>query len=199
MSRQLLGAHVRHFAFDDADIGAVRSIFGRDLGHAKVEHLGDAIPADHDVGRRHVPMHQPQRAPVAIPRAMRKVQALGDAGDDTHRNRPRNPGLPLRLGMPQQRRQREAMDVLHRHVLVAVDLAVVVDVRDARVVDAGCDRRLGLEHADKLLILRQVRQDALDHQLLLKAGRAALFCQEHFCHAAGRQVRKQHVFAKCAR
>ena len=65
-------------------------------------------------------------------------------------------------------------DVLHRDVVAAVDLAQLVDLDDVRMGEPGRQPSLVKEHPDERLVLGELRQDALDDQVLREARGAAL-------------------------
>jgi hypothetical protein len=93
----------------------------------------------------------------------------------------------------------DAVDVLERQEVVAVDLAEVEDVHDVGVREPRRDARLVEKHVDEGLvvgILGEVRQDALDHALLLEPRRAEVAGEKHVGHASGGQVRQQRVLAE---
>ena len=66
--------------------------------------------------------------------------------------------------------QRAALDVLHRDVVGAVELAAVEDGDDVRVLEAG--RRLGLaaEALDELAVLGEAAVQDLQRDLALQVG-----------------------------
>ena len=77
-----------------------------------------------------------------------------------------------------------AVDVLERDVVAGVDDAEVEDLRDVRVVQLNRDLRLVDEHADEVLVLRDVRQDALDRDQALEALDTVGLGPEHLGHTA---------------
>ena len=66
--------------------------------------------------------------------------------------------------------ERLAVEVLHGDPVGVVVLAEIEDLGDVRVVDAGRDPRLIEEHVDELIVLDEVRVDALDGDPLLEAA-----------------------------
>ncbi len=77
------------------------------------------------------------------------------------------------------------VDELHDDEVGVVRRADVEDGDDVRVVEAGAEAGLVEEHRDEVRVLREVRQDALDRDLLLEALDALGFALEHLRHAAG--------------
>ena len=61
------------------------------------------------------------------------------------------------------------MDVLERDEEAVVDLTEVEDLGDVRVLQLHGDLRLVDEHRDELVVLGDVRQDALDGDQALEA------------------------------
>ena len=89
-------------------------------------------------------------------------------------------------GAPHDRAQVAAVDVLHRDVVALLDPAEVEDLDDVRVGEAGHHLGLVHEHVQELLVLREVRQDALDRDDLLEALDAGALGLEDLGHAADR-------------
>ena len=67
---------------------------------------------------------------------------------------------------------------------MSVGVADVEDLDDVRVVEARGEPRLVEEHLDELLVLREVRQHALDRDVLLEPLNADRFAEIHLGHAA---------------
>ena len=105
--------------------------------------------------------------------------------------------LAARLARAQHVDQVDAVDVLERHVIGAVDLPEVVEPHDVLVIEADGDARLVDEHADELTVGREARQDALDDACALDAARLAAR-QEHLGHAADGEELYQLVAAEGA-
>ena len=89
------------------------------------------IAVDHDVGRLEIAMHDAG--------VVRGLQARGDLPGERHDLRDRQALLA------QDRRQVAALDVRHRDVLDAVDLAEVVNADDVLVRDLTREEQLLLE------------------------------------------------------
>ena len=92
----------------------------------------------HDVGGLQIPMHDP--------RVVGRQQAGGDLPGDGQRSLDRQPALLL-----EDRCQVRSLDVRHRDVLDAVDLADVVDADDVPVRDLSGEQQFALEPAFELL------------------------------------------------
>ena len=107
--------------------------------------------------------------------AVRVLEPLGDVGDDAQRDRPAAPARRASRSASSDLLQVDAVHVLHGdEVVVVADLAEVEDLHDVRVREPRRDARLVEEHLHELLDRRPGGQDALDHALLLEAGRPAL-------------------------
>ena len=78
----------------------------------------------------------------------------------------------LRGGRADEARARRPVDVLHRHVELAVVLAEVEHLHDVRVPQAGAHPRLVDEHRGEVGVARELREDALDRDDLLEPVRA---------------------------
>ena len=81
-----------------------------------------------------------------------------------------------------------AVDVLHDDEVGVVADADVEDLHAVRVREVRGEARLVEEHRDELLLLGEVRQDALDRDLLLEALEARALGAEHLGHAARREL-----------
>src|SRR5262249_37411743 len=84
-------------------------------------------------------------------------------------------------------------EVLHDDVELAVGLAQLVDLADVGVRHLRRDARLGDQHRAKPRIVRQVREDSLDHEQLLEPGGALEAREEDLAHAASGNAREQLV------
>ena len=104
---------------------------------AEVHDHGVAVLIDHDVGRLQVPVHDAG--------LVRGGEAGGHLSRDSQRARHREPALA-----PEDRRQVVALDVGHRDVLDALDLAEVVYADDVLVRDLAGEQQLALEAALQL-------------------------------------------------
>jgi hypothetical protein len=110
---------------------------------------------EEDVGGLHVPMHQP-----AFVRGVERARHLLDELECSRR-------YERAFGM-QQRLQVGALDVAHRDVEQAVDLARLVDGDDVRVIEGGGELRLAQEAQAKALVLREAGRQELQRNLPLQ-------------------------------
>jgi len=124
---------------------------------------------------------------------VRVVEALAGQRDDPDADGVGDP-LPGPPGLAHDAAQVLAVHELHGDVVGAADLTQVVDLRDVRVVEVGRDAGLVQEHLDELGVVRQVREDPLDHQVPLEALDARLPRQPHLGHPARGELLQQHVF-----
>ena len=73
--------------------------------------------------------------------------------------------------------------VLHRHEVVPIHAAEVVDLDDVGVVEHRPDTGLAYEHVDEVGRLAQLREDAFDDEGALEAFRARHDGAKHLGHA----------------
>src|SRR6185503_8417129 len=90
---------------------------------------------------------------------------------------------PLLLLPLEERLEVAPIDVLHdEEVRVVVRPRDVEDLDDVRVLEEQRQPRLVEEHRDELLVLRQVRQDALDRDRLLEPLHRLRHAAKHLGH-----------------
>jgi hypothetical protein len=126
---------------------------------------------------------------------VRVVEPLADLHDDEAGLRDRH-RLALRARAIEDRAHVTSVDVLERDVIAVVDDTEVEDLSDVRVVQLDRDLRLVDEHADELLVLRDVGQDPLDRDQPLEALHAVGLGAKHFGHAANIDSLEQVVLAE---
>lgn len=140
-------------------------------------------------------MHEAQRLPLRIGARVRVVEALGDVSSDAQAIGPRQ-RVRLRVRVAQDVEDDAPLEVLHGDVVVALELAELVDGDDVAVREQDCDLRLLDEHLHELRIARIAREDALDDHVLFKAGRTKDLRAIHLGHAAGRNQVREQILAK---
>ena len=123
--------------------------------------------------------------PVFVARGVGVLERAQDGERDVQAHVERQL-LALRGGGADEARARRAVDVLHRHVELAVLLAEVEHLDDVRVAEAGADARLVDEHRDEVRVAGELRQDALDRDDLLEAVRPGAPRQVDLRHPARR-------------
>src|SRR5689334_17342268 len=89
---------------------------------------------------------------------------------------------------PQERGDVVAFDVLHGDEVARVQAAQVVDLHDVWMVELTCELRFIQKRAYKFRLAGELRQDALDHQVALKAVGGAVPREIDLRHAAGGQL-----------
>ena len=140
----------------------------REFRQPEVEHLGVPAPGDEDVGG----------LDVAVQDALgvRQLNRVGDlhAQVEHHRQRQR-----LAADEPIERL---AFQVLHRDVLLALELADVVHRADARVVHRRGGLGLAFEAFERHRVARQRRGQELQDQ---RAAQPGVFGAINDAHAAG--------------
>ena len=196
LEARLLRRHVRHLAAQHAGPRLARAR-GR-LGDAEVDHLGLPVVGEEEVVRRHVAVDEVEQLPVLPAQLVGGVQALGRVGADAGAQLRRDAHPPL-LGPAHHLAQRLAVEVLHGDPVGVVVLAEIEDLGDVRVVDAGRDPRLVEEHVDELIVLDQVRVDALDRDHLREAAGAVDPPQVQLGHAAPAELGEELVAAEAHR
>jgi len=114
-------------------------------------------------------------------------ESFADLGGDVDRFRYRE--LPAKLAQIfGDGLEVSAVHELHDDEVRVVAHTDVEHLDHVRVAQEGAETRLVEEHRDELLLLAQVRKDALDGDLLLEALDSSAFGAEHFGHSAGGQL-----------
>ena len=189
---RLLGRHVREVPLEAPHHRAIVTT----LGEAEVRQLDLARQRDEDVRRRHVAMDEPQRLPVVALELVREVQPLRQLGGDVQRQ---DLGDDLALGgqLLGDHPQVVALDVLeHDEVLPVLGDPQIVNLDDVAVRERRVDARLGQQHLDEPLVLREVREDPLDGDELLESFRADDAALEYLGHAAHGDQLEELVLAE---
>ncbi len=187
----LLRREVGELALDATRLGTVGA-GSRRLGDPEVEHLGDAGEGDHDVLRRHVPVDDAERCARVVTLVVGVVECVACREGHTKHQPLRHPRLGLLVGALELP-QRTAGDVLHRDEVGAAQPPQIEDLNDIGVVEPRGKQRLVDEHPDELRILRVVRQDRLDDDVLGKPLDACRPGKPHLGHAPGRQTASELV------
>ena len=162
---------------------AARELLGRHVGRRAGPRVRAVVgrPGDAEVGEAHVPLavdHHVRRLEVAVQHA--PLVRGGEAGAQLPRHLDR---LVLRQppDAAQQRREVLAVDVLHREVRPAVDLADVVHAADVLVGDLARDAHLVVE----LREARGIGGDGLGQELQRHGlVEAQVVGAVHLAHAA---------------
>ncbi len=186
----LLRRHVPQLAFELAGVGAPFDL-GR-AGDAEVGELDRAGSVDEHVAGRHVAMHERERAAHVVARTVGVLERA------EHRQRDVEADVEVdvftaRRCRADQPRPRRAVDVLHRHVELAVLLAEVEHLDDVRVRQARAYPRLVDEHRDEVGVACVLREDALDRDDLFEPVRPAATREVHLGHPARRDPPEQLV------
>ena len=112
-----------------------------------------------------------------VARVVGVVERLQHLADDEGRQLGGMP-RPLLRGDSQEPERIEAIDVLERDVVLAVHLAELENLHDLRVGELGGQLRLVDEHRDEARVGREVRQDPLDDDDLLKPCDEEIFARK---------------------
>ena len=123
---------------------------------------------------------------------MRVVEPLADLHDDVAGLGDRH-RLPELLGSLEDGPEVPAGDVLESDVKAVLLVTQVVDLGDVAVVELDGDLRLVLEHRDELVVLGDVREDALDRDRALEALDPILLGLVDLGHAADAHALEQQV------
>ncbi len=190
LGRELLGREVEELALDDAGLRPAHP--RRRLGDAEVDQLHVAAEADHHVLRADVAVDDAQRLARRVLRHVGVEQPLAQARDEP-RGDARRHHLALLLLLLQQAAEIDTVHPLHRDEGRAVEVPQLEELDDARVVQRRRDARLVEEHADELGLLREVREDALEHH---HAVAARVLGEEQLRHAADGEPLEQQVRAE---
>ena len=154
------------------------------LGDAEVGHARDAVDADEDVLRRHVPVHE-ARARVRRRRSSSCAACRPAHASSTTRTAiARRDALALARADAHQVAQRGALDVVHDELDGVADDLDVAHVDDVGVVDPGREPRLAQQRVAEAAVLEQVRVRPLDGDELPEAEGALQGSEEHRGHAA---------------
>ena len=94
------------------------------------------------------------------------------------------PPAPLLLERLGDRLEVRPVDELHDDEVRVVADADVEDLHAVRMREVRAEARLVQEHRDELLLLREMREDALDRDLLAEALQAFALGAKHLRHAA---------------
>ena len=118
-------------------------------------------------------MHDAELAPVLrIGHVVRVLEALADLHQDVERVGHAH-ALALAAQRLDDRLEVRAVDVLHDDEVRGVGHSDVEDADDVRVLQVHRHARLVEEHRHELLVLREVRENALDRDGLLQAADGA--------------------------
>src|SRR6185437_1792258 len=184
-----LGREVAELALDDAGV-ALREL-ARRLREAEVHDLHLAVLRDEDVGGGDVAVDDLERLAVAL-ELVGVGEALADAPCDVDGRLDRD-GTGELARVVHHRLEIRAVDVLHDDEVRPVADADVEDADDVGMREVRGEARLVEEHGDELLFLAELRQDALDRDLLAEALDAGALGDEHLRHAAGCQALEDAV------
>ncbi|MGD0527074.1 MAG: hypothetical protein ABSE49_18160 [Polyangiaceae bacterium] len=162
------------------------------LRDAEVDEPRDAVRADHDVVRRHVPVHQVERLAPLVARLVRGVKAAQRVDHDGRRDADGHALASLLRGAGELP-QRFAVHVLHDEQEIGVGLQDVECGHDVGVPDARGEARLVEEHERKVVVARQMWVRSLDRDGAREAGRPEQACEVHRRHTTRGDLRMNHV------
>ena len=137
-----------------------------------------------------------ERTARLVGERVRVPERGGDLVDHVAGERRRQP-RPAAHELVEQRRQVAPGDVLHRQVVLAVGDAELEHLHDAAMVQERAEPRLVGEQAHEVGIVRQLGQDALDHQLAREPFGALADGAEDLRHAAGAEALDEPVGSEC--
>jgi hypothetical protein len=190
LAATLLGRDVAELALHRALPRGRRS--AGDLGDAEVDEL-DLTGVGHEhVLRADVAVHHAQRRAVEVGELVGVLQAAQHLDQHPQLHLQREVGA---TEAAEDRGERLALQVLHGHVVPVAVVADLVGLHDVRVVEAGGDARLLEEHGEKVVVVRQLRAQLLDHQQLVEAGHAPGDGEQHARHTALADLGQDAVLA----
>ena len=141
-------------------------------------------------------MDEPQRLPVVALELVREVQPLRQLGGDVQRQH-LGDDLPSARQLLHDHPQVVALDVLEDdEVLAVLGDPQIVDLHDVAVGERRMDARLGQQHRDEPLVLREVGEDSLDGDELLESFRAHDTAVVDLGHAAHGDQLEQLILAE---
>ncbi len=164
----LLRRHVCELAFERPG-ARLREPIGN-LRDPEIDDLRVAVVSEEEVVRRDVSMDETEQLPALSTKLVSRVKALRRIGANARRKVGRDE-LPVFLASAHDLTKRLAVEVFHRDPIGVVVLPEVEHLRHVRVVDPRRDTRLVEEHVDELVVLDEVRVDALDRDPLLEPAR----------------------------
>ena len=172
---------VAEFALDDPGLAALELAIG--LGEAEIRNFHLPVAGDEDVRRGHIAMDDVQGLSLAVGELVRVGEALTDAHRDEarllHRDR-----LAEGFAMLDHALEIGAVHELHHDEVRVVADADIEHLHAVRVREVRADARLVQEHADELLLLREMREHALDRDELLEALESGALRAEDLGHTA---------------
>ena len=181
---QQLGGQIRHLAPHHPAVALVDAQRLRRPRQPEVENLHVAVPRDHDVGRRHVAVDNPQRRPIRVGQGVGEVQPPADLATHLSHESRRQMLAGLVDAPPQQRGHVDPLDRLHHQVVAPLLGRELEHLDDVRVDEPRRDVRLVHEHPDELRLPGQPGVDALDDERPLERSRALPDGAEHLRHPA---------------
>jgi hypothetical protein len=190
-ARGLLGRHVRDLALDDAR----RSLLALALrlGDAEVAQLDLALLADEDVVGAEVAVNDAQGLPA--PRlGVRIGQRAAHDGDDVQREGGREDHARSVRAL-EDLLQVPPVDQLHHQEVAFARDAQVEHLHDVAVLEAHRDVPLVQQHVAELRVGRELREDALEDDVLLETLGAVLRREEDLGHASVGELAENGVAA----
>ncbi len=176
------GRQIRELPLDDARLAPFELRVG--LREPEVHDLHLAVLREEHVRRRHVAVDDVHRHAVRVAQLVRVGEALADLERDVDARLAAGTACSSSCSDSAIGLEVRAVDVLHDDEVGVVADADVEDLDAVRVRELRGEARLVEEHRDELLLLGQVRKDALDRDLLAKPLEPLALCEEHLRHAA---------------
>ncbi len=181
LTHRRLGRQIAELALHHAGVGLLE--LGRRLGETEVGELHLAPLGDEDVGRRDVAVNDAQLFALLAEGLVGVAEPATGLDADVDRLLHREALARLAQALD-HRLEVHPVDELHDDEVGVVRRADVEDGDDVGVAQAGPQAGLVQEHRDEVLVLGEVRQDALDRDLLLEALNAEGLTSEDLGHTA---------------
>ena len=172
--------------------GGARQCCG--LGDPEVHDLDRAVVGDDDVTRRNVAVNDTQRSSIQADLFVRVVETCRNTDRDGQRVLDRE-SVPALGNLLEEMAEVLPVEVLHREVVLAVLAAAVVDLNDIRVVERPGQTRLPQKHLDELIVVRKMRENPFEDDVLLEPFDAGRLGDEQLRHAATRKALHQSISA----
>lgn len=159
VAHQILGRHIRNFAFQDTRLGLFASFFAGDsgFGDAKVKNFGDAFVGDHDIGEADIAVDQTERGVgLGVEVLVGVMESSGGLSDDMG-GVERGCFFAFAFDLVEDLAEIVAFDKLHSDEVGLADLAEIVDLDDVGVIEHRGKSSFVEEHLDKFGIIGAVR------------------------------------------
>ena len=186
----LLGRHVRKLPLHLTGAGGGEPAGG--AGDPEIDDPRHAVDPDEDVLRRHVAVHDVERAVEVVTQLVRGVEAHEGIDRDAGQHGRSEVVAPVGR-VAAEASQALPFDVFEHQVVTRFALPYVEDGHDVGVMNARREARLVQKHRDEFLLLREVRVEPLDGDETAEPPRPRDAREVHRPHATSGDLRDQLV------